>query len=209
MTTPTGPRRLPTNPFATRFVRPGVLPPLDEHGGPVNVARLLESLPGPGRIAAIVGPHGHGKTTLLTAVARETAGTGRPVTQVCITGPTDVWQALVAVGQTRPGGLVCVDGWERMRFGTAAAARWLAGRKGVGILVTTHAAGRLPVFARCASSPALLAAIVDRVPDHGGRIRAADIDAAHRLHRGDIREALYELYDRFEDRVRGGAAVRI
>jgi hypothetical protein len=209
MTPPAAPHRLPTNPFATRFIRPGALPPLDVDGRPLDVARLLGSLPAAGGIAAIVGPHGHGKTTLLTAVAREATTAGCQVARVCIARTADAWRALTTVGRARRNGLVCIDGWERMRFGSDRAARMLARWRGCRLLVTTHSAGRLPTFASCGSSPALLAAIVALVPDSHGQILPADIETAYRRHSGDIREALYDLYDRFEDRVRGSAAVRI
>lgn len=209
MTPASAPSRLPTNPFATRFIRPGVLPPLDVHGRPVEVARLLESLPTLGRIATIVGPHGHGKTTLLTAIARAAASTGRGVTWLTVRSVADAWRTVAVVGRTRHGDLVCIDGWERMLCGTARIARVLARVRGCSLLVTTHGAGPLPVLARCTSSPMLLAAIVALVPDSRGHISPSDIEAAFHRHRGDIREALSELYDRFEDSVRRTAAVRI
>jgi hypothetical protein len=40
------------------------------------------------------------------------------------------------------------------------------------------------------------------LPDHGGLITGDDIDDACRRHAGNLREALYDLYDRFERRAR-------
>ena len=47
-----------------------------------------------------------------------------------------------------------------------------------------------------------MAAIVDRLPSHRGLIDPQDVVDAHRRHDGDLREALYDLYDRFERRSR-------
>jgi len=53
-----------TNPFATRHTRPGGVPPLDDDGRPRDLEGLLARL-GSMPAAAIVGPHGTGKSTLL------------------------------------------------------------------------------------------------------------------------------------------------
>ena len=58
----------PSNPFATRYTRPGVIPPLDRHGVPLDVATLAARFDAV-TAAAIEGPHGHGKSTLLFALA--------------------------------------------------------------------------------------------------------------------------------------------
>jgi hypothetical protein len=58
---------------------------------------------------------------------------------------------------------------------------------------------------RTSATLALLAAIVARLPDHGRSIEAADLADALGHHPSDLREALLELYDRFEERTRGGA----
>jgi hypothetical protein len=60
----------------------------------------------------------------------------------------------------------------------------------------------MPVVLRCSTSAGLLAAIVARLPDHGGRIADADVVAAFARHGGDLRESLYDLYDRFEQQIR-------
>ena len=55
---------------------------------------------------------------------------------------------------------------------------------------------------RCVTTPALLGRLVDDLPGHGGLIATEDVEQAFRRHGGDIREALYDLYDRFERRTR-------
>lgn len=194
-------RRLPTNPFATRFTRPGMLPPLGLHGEPIDAALLLARLPR-GRVVAIVGPHGHGKSTLLAALTKAAAATDPTGTAVRVRSPLDSWRPLVAVLTSRRGGFVACDGWERALPGTAALVRLVAAARGLRVVVTAHGPAGLPVLARCETSPGLLADVVARLPDHGGLITGGDIDEACRRHAGNLREALYDLYDRFERRAR-------
>lgn len=201
------------NPFATRHTRPGRVEPLDGHGHPRDVAALLDRLAALGGRAAICGPHGSGKTTLLEHVSQSLEARGRVVERVRLrawrdgaaAAAGDVVAVFRAILLCSACGTVCVDGWEQM--GAAAmAATALARVRGCGLVVTTHRAPRLPLLVACDTSPALLAGIVRRLPGHaswgGGVIRDADLEAAFSRHGGDIRESLYELYDRFEERRR-------
>jgi hypothetical protein len=188
--------RPPGNPFATRFTRPGAVPPLDRDGRPLDVAALAARLRTLGS-AAIVGPHGHGKTTLLVAIADAVAAAGRPVSLVRARGWADILPTLAAIAGPPAGALVCIDGWESLgpgRWPLRQAARAL----GRPLLVTSHGPAGLPVLRACATSDKLLAAIVARLPDHGGRIGAEHVAAAFGRHGGNLRDSLAELYDRYE-----------
>ena len=79
-----------------------------------------------------------------------------------------------------------------------ALARW----RGCGLLVTSHRPAMLPILVRAEGTLPVLVALVNGVPDHGGLIAAADIAEAHRRHGGNLRESLYDLYDRFQARCR-------
>lgn len=188
--------RPPGNPFATRFTRPGAVPPLDCRGRPLDVAALtarLRTLPA----AAIVGPHGHGKTTLLLAIAAAWAADGLPVALVRVRGWADVLKALATIARAAADALVCIDGWESLgpgRWPLRRIAR-LLGRK---LVVTSHGPAGLPLLHACDTSHKLLRAIVGHLPDHGGRIEAADVTTAFARHGGDLRESLCDLYDRYE-----------
>jgi hypothetical protein len=199
---PAPPRRLPTNPFATRFTKPGMLPPLGPHGEPIDASRLLDRL-APGRVVAIVGPHGHGKSTLLAALTTAAGRAGFATTAVRVRSPLDSWRPIAAALASPGGGVLACDGWERALPGTALVVRLLAAARRLRVVVTTHCRRGLPVLVRCDTSPALLDELVARLPDHGGLIGGADIDEAYERHAGNLREALCDLYDRFERRVRG------
>lgn len=188
--------RPPGNPFATRFTRPGAIPPLDRQGRPLDLAALTTRLRALGA-AAIVGPHGHGKTTLLVALADGLAGDGLPVVVLRARTWRDCFLAIRAIAAAPAGGLVCIDGWETLgpyRGPLRQAARWL----GRGLLVTSHGTAGLPVLCECGTSATLLHAIVARLPDQGGRIDAEVVATAFERHGGDLRESLSELYDRYE-----------
>ncbi|MEX0668950.1 MAG: hypothetical protein WD060_00625 [Pirellulales bacterium] len=199
---PSAARRLPSNPFSTRFTRPGSIAPLDPSGQPLDLDALVDRLPAPGGCSAITGPHGHGKTSLLVAILANAGARGRPTTLVRVASPSDAWEVLAMLAGTAPKTIVGIDGWDRIRFALMPVLRLVAAYRGASLLVTTHRPGRLPVVARCETSRGLLSAIVDRLPDHGGVIDAVDIDDAFSRHRGNVREALYDLYDRFERRMR-------
>lgn len=195
------------NPFSTRSVRPGRIPPLDGFGSPLRVAELLVGLEKCGGSAALVGPHGSGKTTLLWHLADAMEGRGQRVERVRLHGKQGVVTLLRAVAR---GGVVCVDSWERLGQPAALLVRWLARIRGARLVVTAHRPGPLPTLWACRTSPALLAAIVDRLPEQGGFLpseRPVLIEEAFRRAQGDIREALFTLYDRFEERANAVRAI--
>lgn len=200
MTAITAPNMI-VNPFATRFTRPGRLVPLDATGRPLDVGVVVESLRAAGGRAAIVGPHGTGKTTLLLALADRLAAAGRLAGVVRVRSWLDaagLWRRIIV---TRHGATLCVDGWEQLgplAWITAALARG----RGCGLVVTSHREPGLPILVRSEGSLPLLAALVASVPSHGDLIRDADVADAHRRHGGNLRESLYDLYDRFESRCR-------
>jgi hypothetical protein len=188
--------RPPGNPFATRFTRPGAVPPLDRDGRPLDIATLVGRLQSLGS-AAVVGPHGHGKTTLLVALAEALAAAGQAVRLVRARGWADLPATLAAIGGPPAGTWICVAGWESLgpgRWLLQRAARLLSRR----LLVTSHGAAGLPVLHACETSGDLLAAIVARLPDRGDRIGTADVTAAFARHGGDLRASLFDLYDRYE-----------
>jgi len=193
-----------SNPFSTRFVRPGRVSPLDAAGRPLDMAALGAALAGLGGSAAIEGPHGSGKTTLLVTLAAWLEQQGVAIERVSIRGPRDLPRLIHAVVRCSGGGVVCVDGGERIGRVAAAAVRAAARLVGSRLLVTAHRTGPLPTLAVCRTSPALLGAIVAVLPGRGMDevIGPRDIDEAFHQAAGDVREALFVLYDRFEQRTR-------
>jgi len=195
-------RRLPANPFATRFTTPGRLAIRHHDGTQLDPGLLVEALDRLGGEAAIEGPHGSGKTTLLVAMADLLEARQRLARLMRLRSRRDARRALMVLRAAVPGSVLCIDSWEQAGCWTAAALRWTARRRAVGLVVTSHRSTGLPLLHRGSTSPLLLARLVADLPAHGGVITAADIVAAHDRHAGDLRAALFDLYDRFEARIR-------
>ena len=193
------------NPFASRYTRPGCLPPLDHMGRCIDADAMLSAFDHMGAMASIRGPHGAGKSTLLTHLADRWEDRGMAVERVRLRTRGDMSQAMACIGRAPDAGLVCIDSWEL----AGGFARWRAYRKarsvGCRLLVTEHRRTGLPVLIECRTTAALLGKIVSRLPDHhrwfGTLIDSADIEAAFALSGGNLREAIAELYDRFERRL--------
>ena len=202
---------LVTNPFATRFTRPGRIEPLDVTGSPVDVDALLDRLRGLYGTAAIVGPHGSGKSTLLTHLAAAIERRGERVRRARLHSWWDVPKAWTAIRDSTAGDTVCIDSWECLGVTARSVLRLAARVSGCGLLVTSHRGTGMPELIRCGTSASLLRSIVRSLPGHacwhGQLIHETDIEAAFALHGGNLRESLYELYDRFEacaSRIRAG-----
>jgi len=191
-----------SNPFVTRFTRPGRIESLDVTGSPVDLWEILDRLQSLGGTAAIVGPHGSGKSTLLTHLAAAIERRGRRVSRVRLHSWRHVPRVWNAIREAAAGGTVCVDSWECLGVTSRGVLRLAARLSGCGLLVTAHRASGMPVLVSCGTSERLLRAIVRSLPGHdrwhGKLIHEPDIEAAFAMHGGNLRESLYELYDRFE-----------
>ncbi len=202
--------RLASNPFSTRFTRPGSIASLDLSGTPIDVGMLCDRLERLGGTAAILGPHGSGKSTLLTHLAEEITRRGGHAPCIRVRSWRDATNVWAAIRRAPPDATVCVDSWECLGLPARVLLRLMAGVSCCGLLVTSHHGAGLPVLRRCVTSPALLHAIVASLPDHerwhGTLIESTAIDEAFANHGGNLRESLCELYDRFEARNRGGPA---
>ena len=193
------------NPFASRYTRPGCLPPLDYMGRCIDADAMLSAFDHMGAMASIRGPHGAGKSTLLTHLADRWEDRGMAVERVRLRTRADMAQAMACIGRAPDAGLVCIDSWEL----AGGFARWRACRKarsvGCRLLVTEHRRTGLPALIECRTTAALLGKIVSQLPDHhrwfGTLIDSLDIEAAFALSGGNLREAIAELYDRFERRL--------
>lgn len=193
------PRPVP-NPFATRHTQPGTVAPLDPDGRPIDLADLLSRLREHDGCGAIVGPHGSGKTNLLVHLATALADHGGSLGPLRARSGCDEFGIVRAILTATTGTVVCIDSWEQLRLATRLAARAAVAWRRCGLLVTSHAPTALPTLVECRTSPNILAAIVAALPDTGGSITRLDIAEAFARHAGNLRDALADLYDRFESR---------
>jgi len=177
------------NPFAVhRVLRQRYR--LDESGW----AALLARLDAQGGRGAIVGPHGSGKTTLLEDLAPRLESRGWRVHVLRISAEERVIpQAFLRQMAPSLGArdALLIDGAEQ----PGLAAWWslcLRARRAGALVATVHRPGRLPLLHCCVTSPELLRALVVAL---GETLGPAEAVALHARHRGNLREALRELYD--------------
>lgn len=150
--------------------------------------------------AAIVGAHGSGKTTLLHALAPRLEAIGfRPrmifrsadVLDGSDDGYGQPWDETIATLEDRD--VLLVDGYghlptlSRLRLRSRAA-------KAAGIIATAHARCDLPTILDTETSPTLLDDLVRQLTGQG--LDAAENATLYARHRGNLRDALRELYDR-------------
>src|ERR1700733_2507071 len=107
-----------SNPFASRWVRPGALPYLFPPGEGVQM--LVERLRINGGRGQIVGPHGSGKSTLLASLLPELERTGRKPRLVVLHDgqrrlPSTVTQWLRDERRGQEW-LVVIDGYEQLSY---------------------------------------------------------------------------------------------
>ncbi|HEV2856405.1 MAG TPA: hypothetical protein VHC97_26685 [Thermoanaerobaculia bacterium] len=142
--------------------------------------------------AALVGPHGHGKTTLLEDLGARLAGRGcRVRTATLHEGDRrlDAVQRRTLLDDLTPSDILLLDGaeqlgrlsWFEVRTRTRAAG---------GLVITSHWPGLLPTLHECRTTPELLAEIVGELSAQGMETREL-----FDRHGGNVREALRELYD--------------
>lgn len=160
-----------------------------------GIETLIKRLAALNYRAAIVGPHGAGKTTLLEDLAQVLQDRGFRVRFLRLATddrrlPADWPSQAVHLG---PRDIVCLDGAEQL-----SGIQWLwfrrRARRAGGLIVTSHAKGRLPLLIECTTSADLLEGIVRRLSPAAaaGAPSSADL---FRRHQGNLRDALRELYD--------------
>jgi len=145
--------------------------------------------------AAIVGPHGSGKTTLLEDVAPRIAALGYRVKTLLLNESHHSFERDLLTrfyAELHPRDIILFDGaeqlgtlaWQLFKFNTRRAA---------GLIITTHSPGRLATLIQCRTSPKLLGQITCEIL--GSETTAPEIESLFTRNRGNLREALRELYD--------------
>jgi len=193
------------NPFATCWTRPGALPFHFADGE--SIEQLITKLCGQRWWGEITGTHGSGKSTLLAALIPALVAAGWRVQAVTLRKgqrrlPDEFQEQL----RNRHSGylgaslrLFIVDGYEQLsRF-----ARWrltrACRRAGAGLVVTSHAPTGLPELVRLAPDGRLVQQIVRELcAQVSASVATADIDASHACHGSNVREILFDLYERHE-----------
>lgn len=188
-----------SNPFATRFTRPGAMEflfPADE-----SAQLLVDRLRDHAWQGQIVGPHGAGKSTLLATLIAPLQAAGRTTVQAALhqgesalPGVLDDWRSWNATTQ------VIVDGYEQLSWWSRRRLAQRVRDRQAGLLVTSHAATGLPTLMTVAPRMEAAHQIVQKLVADGDPISRVDVEQAFRACDGNIREMLFQLYDVYQDR---------
>ncbi|MEX0675957.1 MAG: hypothetical protein WD063_02700 [Pirellulales bacterium] len=186
-----------SNPFSTRFVRPGAVPYLFAPGQSAD--GLVRRLAGLGWRGQIIGPHGSGKSTLLAALAEPLARAGRRSWTVSLhDGARRLPAGWIRQAQRAGANQIVVDGYEQLsalnRFFVKAQCRW----RGWGLLASAHGDVGFPTLLLTASDPATAQALVRRLlSGEDGPITPELVAQCFAARGGNVRETLFALYDRW------------
>jgi hypothetical protein len=189
-----------TNPFATRYTRPGAMQfhfPAGE-----DVMALVERLRSYHWTAQIVGPHGSGKSTLLATLIPAIETAGRQVRCIALhEGERRLPFTATDWGQLTSASVLIIDGYEQLgRFARWSVASRSRSRQ-CGLVVTTHRDLGLPTLFTMNPQLSLAIELAHELLPPGDRsIGDSDIEAAWHRRRGNVRELLFDLYDLFESR---------
>jgi hypothetical protein len=148
------------------------------------------------RYAAVVGPHGSGKTTFLRALETRLVARGQALSRYFLNdrkpnlSDTD-WSRLERLSN-QPDTVIFLDGSERLGWRAWRRFNHVAGSSRT--LITAHRQGRWPVLLRTQSSSELLAYLIDQLAPSAWTRN--EIETLFHRHRGNLRDALWECYDR-------------
>lgn len=187
-----------SNPFAARFLRPGVVPFL--FSGGQSAAAIVERLAACGWRGQIVGPHGSGKSTLLLALWPEFERCGRrPILVTLHQGERQMPSLLGTALDART--LLVVDGYEQLTWWSKWKLDRRCRRTKSGLLVTSHADAGLPLVYE--TQPSLL--VLEQVAalllhDAPQGVTREDLTNAYQASGGNVRESLFALYDVYQER---------
>jgi hypothetical protein len=146
---------------------------------------------------AIVGREGAGKSTLLEDLGLRLAELDLQPVPLGLTQDAPRFTGAIfreLKMRLTPRHVVLLDGAEQMSRSAWWSFRWRIRRAG-GLIITTHRAGLLPTLLTCRTTPELLSDIVSRLVGQDHAMSREEIGRLFQRHRGNIREALRELYD--------------
>jgi hypothetical protein len=190
-----------SNPFSTRYVRPGALSYLFPDG--VTCETLLDRLQQNQGRGQITGGHGTGKSTLVQALLSALTKASRPYHLVELHDrqswlPRDAWPGI------RPNGILAIDGYEQLNRWNRFWVRFACRCFGSGLLVTAHTNVGFPEIWHTRATTELAKQIVHRL-DPSKHV-FDELPQLLARHQGNLREVLFELYDRHEESHRIAAA---
>jgi len=189
---------MPSNPFSTRFIRPGAIPFVFPEGQ--SAQSLVELLAANGWCGQIIGPHGSGKSTLLATLIPALAAAGRRAVHIALHQRE---HRLPRIERSTLGTdtQLVIDGYEQLSWWARRRVKAMCLRHGAGLLVTAHSDMGLPLIFQTQPSRQLAQTIVEKIlPADSARLSADDIHRAFEATGGNLRETLFRLYDVYQQR---------
>jgi len=157
--------------------------------------------------ATIVGPNGSGKSTLLRSLAAHLRSQGGLVRDLFLndqknTLSEEEWQDLERLTDCPGRTTVLLDGAEQLSWRGRHRFRKIIDRHAFRVLGTHHRPGRWPTLISTTTTPALLAHLIEKLTRDSSSpsLTESQIEDLFARHRGNLREALWECYDRAADR---------
>jgi hypothetical protein len=192
-----------TNPFCASRLRPGTIDFVFEEGKTID--QLVDALEANGWQGQITGGHGTGKSTLLAALTPALEERGRLVKAITLESeqrklPRDFIRSL---RMTAGLGVAAVDGVEQLSLWNRVRLKRFCQSQGVGLVVASHRPANLPDLYQTAVDEARAWMVVERLQSgFPARIEIGDLQERLAQHHGNLREALFDLYDLYEARAR-------
>ena len=193
---------LESNPFSTRWIRPGAIDYRFSDGQ--DAQQLVTRLARWGWQGQIVGVHGSGKSSLVRALFGPIEAAGRRIDLVTLTQNERWWMpSRDRVRSWNERTLVIVDGYEQLGMWSRWRLRAVCRRRGSGLLVTSHQDVGFSEVASTKVSLAMAQAIVSDLQRAGPvLVQPDDVLELFAAQNGNFRETLFGLYDLYEMRRR-------
>ncbi|MHC4552578.1 MAG: hypothetical protein ACYSUT_07420 [Planctomycetota bacterium] len=182
------------NPFAVdRWQRIGYIPQAE------TIEQIADRLKQMKYTAAIIGPHGGGKTTLLEHLEIYLRQQKMQTAKLFLNLDTKLpWREIISCVQSVPsGGVLFFDGachLPRWRFWQLKRA---VRKQSIGLVITAHSEGLLPTLTHCRSNPELLKAIVSGLLNETPPYSDDDLAELFDKNNGNLRNCLWHLYDEY------------
>jgi len=198
-----------SNPFCAARLRPGTINYV--FAGDDSMAKLVDVLARNRWQGQIVGPHGSGKSTLLACLLDDLRRRGH---DVCAMTLHDGQRALPQSSRHSPRAVRCsygtrsvpatfiaIDGYEQLSYWNRWSLQRRCRRFDWGLIVTAHAPVGFATLHETDINPERAWEVVERLQrGHEHCIDREDLAQALGNHNGNLREALFELYDLYEVR---------
>jgi len=183
-----------SNPFSTRYIRPGATNFLFPPGVQADV--ILEQLRRQDWWGEIIGPHGSGKSALLAVLQPALCAAAMAPRMITLHGGVRGLRLRLDRELARQTRLIVVDGYEQLGAWTRWRLKRFCRRHGLGLLVTSHRRTGIPSLLQTRATLPLAQEIVQWLQrGRPSQITPQDVAQSFAKHGGNLREMLLDLYD--------------